>query len=242
MTCLDSTTLKRYVYEGVITPEEAHHVKTCAHCQISIRQLNEEKKIKGPTRSTPNNQEPSFMHKLLKHRYILIAVCMITAGFLWIVLKLFSNAFSFHFGTKPSMTLLIKSGDEYKPIDNNQSLKVGNNFKVEIKNTEYEYILLMGIDKDGILYEYYPQKTQESLPIPFDTTLILPEIFMFTKNRTQIVLGIFSKSPLEKSLVQNKMREEFLRLQKKHLELTQWKNNIAKSTVLWTFIKETSSQ
>ena len=255
-SCLQPDELKRFVYKGNISIEASHHVKGCPLCQVNVRKLDEEKKLKN--RSRPPEQQAlnsssskGITHwkfavpvqKIVKHRYVVVAVFIVLAGFLGIATKLFSNGLAINFGHKPQITALVKRGQDYQSAKKIDSFQTGDMFKIEVKNTDYEYILVMGMDEDGALTSYYPAQAGQSLPIPFETTLTLPEVFTFGgKNISQIVLGIFSKSPLESSVAEKQIREEFMRLSQKNMGLEKWKGNTSERVTSWFILQPAPSK
>ena len=218
--------IKLFVYKNKKTESFLKHVNNCHKCQISIRLIQEEKKLKlnWEEFSTAVYRKirtvPSSILTLWENRTGLMLTSILTILCVVFVLFFLSRHYSITSDKQPSINYEIKEGAQFIKGEKDKSLKPNSQIRIHATSIAYDYLLLISIDTYGTIKTYYPSQGTQSLPIPNELDYAFPDTITLPGSLNDAVfLGIFSKSPLEVTAAEQAIRDELDHMRKKDKEL-----------------------
>lgn len=106
-----------------------------------------------------------------------------------------------------------------------QTVQAGNQIRLYSNSSLYPYVIIYGIEDDGTLNRYYPDRGETSFPVPVGERTLLPDsIILDASPHNELFVGVFSEHPLLVSTIEVKLLEHFAELKQQGKSIKEWES------------------
>ncbi|MBX7148590.1 DUF4384 domain-containing protein [bacterium] len=217
--CPSSFALELYVLENTGDETLKDHIASCAHCQEQIASIrNEQKaflvthpfepfyeKITTPSSSRRKSGSIFDFFSLPSFRWASGLVMAMLA--LFILKPVLFESKGVRFKGEPVIGYYIKEGTEAvlgKPGD---LVSPGNQIRFYVNPGTYTHVVVLGVESDGTINRYYPDKGDTNIPIPQNTPYFFPDsIVLDTSPHNELIIAVFGDADLSYASVEQKLK------------------------------------
>ncbi len=106
-----------------------------------------------------------------------------------------------------------------------QTVHAGDQIRLTSNSSQYPYVIIYGIEEDGTLNRYYPDRGDMSFPVPVGEPTLFPDsIILDASPHNELFVGVFSHQPLSVAGVEEKLLQHFLQLRQEGKSIKDWES------------------
>lgn len=228
--------IERWVLEKQDRPEIKGHVDSCARCQAIAAEIRNDQKaflVQKPFGSfypsveqrTAKKGFPLWSRPLA--RWIPLGALTLLIFFVARFDNMIRDRGEIRFKGAPEIGFFIREGDESKRGKRIQKVKAGDQIRLYTNSGPYSYVVILGVEEDGTINRYYPDRGDKSFPVPHGKFQLFPDSIVLDESpNAELFLAIFSKEPLEADELEKQAANEAALLKKEGKNIRDWDTSL----------------
>lgn len=230
--CPSRFALERWIFEKQGQPELKEHIDSCVHCRTLAVEIQNERKaflVQKPFSSFYPAVErvmakkgfPLWNHPLM--RWVPLGGLVLLIFFVARFDNVIRDRGEIRLKGTPEVGFFIREGDESKQGKRIQKVKAGDRIRLYTNSGPYSYVVILGVEEDGTINRYYPDRGGRSFPVPPGKFQLFPDSIVLDESpNSELFLAIFSKQPLEADKLEKQVANEAALFKKEGKSVRDW--------------------